>query len=176
MRLSRYVRNAFHALAIDERRAPFKPTLWVKQADAKQQTLEQVWFAGVHCDVGGGYRDPELSEIPLLWMAEKAHACGLAFKPDHLVLNKAGLHRQRHRAIEVAPDPGGELHDSRTRFYRRLPAYDRRLAGDNGAQVDGGSLASSAKTRHDEHASYRPPGLPKWLRAARKTTPVPDGR
>jgi uncharacterized protein (DUF2235 family) len=176
MRLSRYVRNAFHALAIDERRAPFKPTLWVKQADAKQQTLEQVWFAGVHCDVGGGYRDPELSEIPLLWMAEKAHGCGLAFKPDHLVLNKAGLHPQRHRAIEVAPDPGGELHDSRTRFYRRLPAYDRRLAGDNGADVDGGSLASSAKTRHDEHASYRPPGIPEWLRAARKTTPVQDGR
>ena len=69
--------NAYHAIAIDERRRPFRPTLWVKQDDAKDQTLEQVWFAGAHCDVGGGYRDPGLSEIPLLWMAEKARSCGL---------------------------------------------------------------------------------------------------
>ena len=82
--LSRYVLNAYHAIAIDERRRPFRPTLWIKQDDAAEQTLQQVWFAGVHCDIGGGYRDPELSEIPLLWMADKARACGLAFAPDHL--------------------------------------------------------------------------------------------
>jgi uncharacterized protein (DUF2235 family) len=57
------VLKAFHAVAIDERRKPFPPTLWIKKEDATHQTLEQVWFAGVHCDVGGGYRDPELSEI-----------------------------------------------------------------------------------------------------------------
>ena len=38
-----------------------------------------------------------------------------------------------------------ELHNSRTRYYRLQPAYDRRLAGDDGAEVDGGALASSAK-------------------------------
>src|SRR4051794_8905278 len=74
-KLSRYVRNAFHAVAIDERREPFKPTLWDRQPDATDQTLEQVFFAGAHCDVGGGYRDPALSEIPLLWMAGKAREC-----------------------------------------------------------------------------------------------------
>jgi uncharacterized protein (DUF2235 family) len=176
-KLSRYVRNAFHAIAIDERREPFKPTLWEKQADAGQQTLEQVWFTGVHCDVGGGYREPDLSEIPLLWMAEKARACGLAFKPDRLVVNKTDPQPQPRRAgIEVAPDPAGELHDSRTRLYRLLPTYDRLLASDNGAEVHAGSLASSAKTRHDEDPSYRPPGLLEWLAATRRTTPVPDGR
>jgi hypothetical protein len=128
--LSRYVLNAYHAIAIDERRRPSRPTLWVKKDGADKQTLEQVWFTGVHCDVGGGYRDPELSEIPLLWMADKARACGLAFKPDHLVLKKTGFDPEdRRAAIEVAPDPRGELHNSRTRFYRLLRAYDRRLAG-----------------------------------------------
>jgi uncharacterized protein (DUF2235 family) len=175
--LSRYVLNAYHAIAIDERRRPFRPTLWVKKDDAEKQTLEQIWFAGVHCDVGGAYRDPELSEIPLLWMAEKARACGLAFKPDHLVLNKTGFDPEDRRAgIEVAPDPRGEVHDSRTRFYRLLKAYDRRLAGENGAEVDGGSLASSAKTRHDEDRSYRPPGIAEWLAADRDVTAVRDGR
>jgi uncharacterized protein (DUF2235 family) len=174
--LSRYVRGAYHAIAIDERRQPFKPTLWVKQDDAEDQTLEQVWFAGVHCDVGGGYGNTDLSEIPLLWMAEKARGCGLAFKPDHLVVKTTGFDPEDRRAgIEVAPDPGGELHDSRTRFYQLLPACDR-LAGENGAEVDGGSLASSAKTRHDEDGGYRPAGLGEWLAANRDITPVPDGR
>jgi uncharacterized protein (DUF2235 family) len=176
-KLSRYVRNAFHAIAIDERRRPFRPTLWVKQDDAGDQKLEQVWFAGVHCDVGGGYRDPELSEIALLWMAGKARGCGLAFKPDHLVLKKTGFDPEDRRAgIVVAPDPRGTLRDSRTGFYRLLPAYDRRLAGDEGAAVDGGSPASSAKMRHDEDAGYRPPGLSEWLAADRPVVPVPDGR
>jgi uncharacterized protein (DUF2235 family) len=171
--LSRYVLNAYHAIAIDERRRPFRPTVWEKRDDAEDQTLEQVWFAGVHCDVGGGYRDPELSEIPLLWMAAKARACGLAFKPDHLVLKQTGFDLEDRRAgIELAPDPAGELHDSRTRFYRLLPAYDRRLAGENRAPVDGGSVASSAKRRHDEDDRYRPPAFSEWLAAGRDVTPV----
>jgi uncharacterized protein (DUF2235 family) len=176
-KLSRYVRNAYHAIAVDERRQPFKPTLWVKQDDARDQTLEQVWFAGVHCDVGGGYRDPALSEIPLLWMADKARGCGLAFKPEHLVANTAGFDPEARRAgIEVAPDPTGELHDSRTRFYQLLPAHDRRLEGDEGAAVDGGWLASSARTRHAEDSSYRPPGVPEWLADQRPVMEVPEGR
>jgi uncharacterized protein (DUF2235 family) len=170
--LSRYVLNAYHAIAIDERRRPFRPTLWVKKDDAEDQTLEQVWFAGVHCDVGGGYRDPALSEIPLLWMAGKAQACGLSLKPDHLVVNPAGLESDDRRAgIEVAPNPAGELHNSYTRFYRVFPPYDRRLAGEDEAEVDGGAVASSAKARHDTDEGYRPPGLAQWLEADR---PVSD--
>jgi uncharacterized protein (DUF2235 family) len=171
--LSRYVLNAYHAVAIDERRGPFRPTLWIKKDDAVDQTLEQVWFAGVHCDIGGGYRDPALSEIPLLWMAGKAQACGLSLKPDHLVENQTGLDSEDRRAgIEVAPDPAGELHDSYTRFYRLMPPYDRKLAGENGAEVDGGAVASSAKTRHDADAGYRPPGLDEWLAAGRPAASV----
>jgi uncharacterized protein (DUF2235 family) len=175
-KLSRYVRNAFHAVAIDERRGAFKPTLWIRQDDAVDQTLEQVWFAGVHCDVGGGYRDPALSEIALLWMAEKARGCQLAFKPDHLVVDRAKRKSEARRAgIVLAPHPLGELRNSRTRYYRLMPSYDRRLSGEDGAKVDGGWLASSAKTRHDAKRDYRPPGFEEWLAAGGQTTPVPDG-
>jgi uncharacterized protein (DUF2235 family) len=172
-RLSRYVRNAFHAVAIDERRAPFKPTLWEQQPDAEGQTLEQVFFAGVHCDVGGGYSEPELSEIPLLWMAEKARGCGLELKPDHLVLDREHPDTDERRdGRTVAPLPTGTLHNSRTRFYLALPAYDRALVG-----TDGGWVGSSAKARWDDDASYRPPGLSKAVSEGEpKVTPVPDGR
>ncbi len=175
--LSRYVLNAYHAIAVDERRKPFRPTIWKKQDDAQGQTLEQVWFAGVHCDIGGGYRDPGLSEIPLLWMAEKARGCGLAFKPDHLVVTPTGLDPEARRAgRQVVPDYSATLHESRTRFYRLQPAYDRRLAGDDGAEVDGGAVGSSVTTRHDTDGSYRPPGLTERLAAGLKVTPVQDGQ
>ena len=78
------IRNAYHALAIDERRAEFPATLWTSPP-APGQILEQVWFAGVHCDVGGSYPDdPDgtaLSDITLAWMMSKAAALGVAFDP-----------------------------------------------------------------------------------------------
>ena len=152
--LSRYVRNAFHAVAIDERRQPFKPTLWVQQDDAGDQTLEQMFFAGVHCDIGGGYREPELSELALVWMADNARGCGLAFRPEHLVVTQDFDPAKRREGIELAPDPLGPLHDSRTRFYKLLPPYDRRID-----DVDGAVVAPSATTRREQDPAYRPPAL-----------------
>ena len=69
-----------HAVALDERRAYFVQNLWGNQP----QDVEQVWFPGVHCDVGGGYGEPEsgLSAIALRWMTEKAEATGLAFNAE----------------------------------------------------------------------------------------------
>jgi len=152
--LSRYVRNAFHAVAIDERRQPFKPTLWVQQDDAGDQTLVQMFFAGVHCDVGGGYREPELSELALVWMVDNARGCGLAFRPGHLVVTPDFDPAQRREGIELAPDPLGPLHDSRTRFYKLLPPYDRRID-----DVDGAAVAPSATARREQDPAYRPPAL-----------------
>ena len=107
--LSSHVSNAFHALAIDERRRPFAPTLWDRPADAPGQTLEQVWFAGVHSDVGGGYPNPGLSEIALLWMAGRAAACGLAFDAGQFTKVATPDEERRRLAAEVAPDPLAEL-------------------------------------------------------------------
>jgi uncharacterized protein (DUF2235 family) len=78
-RLSSRVDSAFHALAVDEARKPFKPALWQQSPTAKDQWLEQVWFRGVHCDVGGGYTETGLSDIALGWLAQRARENGLAF-------------------------------------------------------------------------------------------------
>ncbi len=80
--------NAYHAVAVDERRAEFPATLWTS-APAAGQTIEQVYFCGVHCDVGGGYADDAgsgtaLSDITFSWMMGKAQALGLVFDPGVL--------------------------------------------------------------------------------------------
>jgi uncharacterized protein (DUF2235 family) len=70
------VHNAYQALAIDEKRREFPPTLWTG-GPAPGQVLEQAWFAGVHGDVGGGYPETGLSNITLSWMLSKAVALGI---------------------------------------------------------------------------------------------------
>jgi hypothetical protein len=60
------VENAIHALALDETRTPFSPTMWEKPSES--QTLTQVWFAGSHADVGGGYDETAPADITLTWM------------------------------------------------------------------------------------------------------------
>ena len=76
------VLNAYHALSIDERRQEFPPTLWTTASSpVPGQVIEQVWFAGVHCDVGGGYPETGLSDITLSWMLGNATALGLQIAP-----------------------------------------------------------------------------------------------
>lgn len=70
------LKHGCHALAIDEHRHNFAPTLWTGGSPTGVN-IEQVWFAGAHADVGGGYATRELADIPLVWMAERAQADGL---------------------------------------------------------------------------------------------------
>lgn len=76
-RLSGIVENAYHAIAIDEHRLDYDVCLWNPETSVGQ-TLEQRWFLGAHCDIGGGYTSRELSDMTLRWMQEKAGALGLA--------------------------------------------------------------------------------------------------
>ena len=79
------VLNAHQALAIDEHRQEFPPTLWTPPNPAVPgQTLEQVWFSGVHCDVGGGNSDMGLANITLSWMINHAKNLGLQLKDGFL--------------------------------------------------------------------------------------------
>lgn len=73
---SKIVRHGAQALAIDEQRDEFVPTLWTGDQPANSR-IEQVWFAGCHSDVGGGYNDRGLADIPLLWMIDRAKFAGL---------------------------------------------------------------------------------------------------
>jgi uncharacterized protein (DUF2235 family) len=112
--LNAYVRYAFHALSIDDRRQQFLPTLWNEPTKAQEtgdpvgQVFEQVWFPGVHSDVGGGYHDSGLSDIALDWMIDKAlaaqHPLRFQVPPKH----------------ELDPRPTGEIHNSREGFWKRL--------------------------------------------------------
>ena len=68
------VRFGYHALAIDEKRESFAPTLW----DAREG-IKQVWFAGVHGDIGGGYNETGLSDLALAWMLKSVQSHGILF-------------------------------------------------------------------------------------------------
>lgn len=87
---SKLVKHGCHAMALNENRHEFVPTLWTGDA-LPGSTIEQVWFAGAHADVGGGYKTRTLADIPLVWMAGKAQADGLQLDwtclPDKASLN-----------------------------------------------------------------------------------------
>lgn len=82
-KLSKRVRNGYHALAIDEQRWLFRPTRWDTKAAEGSQNVEQVWFSGVHVDVGGFYNERTgTSDNALLWMLRKSASAGLLVKED----------------------------------------------------------------------------------------------
>jgi uncharacterized protein (DUF2235 family) len=117
VKLSSYVQNAYHALSIDEKRSLFQPALWeMSPKNIGKQNLEQRWFIGVHCNVGGGYIDTKLSDITLQWMGEKAKDVGLEFD-DFQKLNAPNY--------TFSPHYNGELRNSRSLIYRIFPAIKR---------------------------------------------------
>lgn len=77
------IQNAYHALAIDERRRPFDADIWQRPA-GWGGTIEQAWFAGVHTNVGGGYPLDGLANEALHWIVEKAETLGLCVDSDYL--------------------------------------------------------------------------------------------
>lgn len=110
-RLNDRVLNARHAVALDEMRGSFIPTLWT---DIEQRpNAKQVWFPGVHSDVGGGYAETGLSNIALGWMMDEAAKLGLAFG--------GGMREQ------VVGDPQGVIHDSCTGIFKGLRTQPRSV-------------------------------------------------
>jgi uncharacterized protein (DUF2235 family) len=78
--LNPLIKSAYHALAVDENRKAFLPTLFSEESRLPGQVLEQVWFPGCHSDVGGGYRQRGLADIALDWMIQNAERNGLCFR------------------------------------------------------------------------------------------------
>lgn len=117
-RLSPLVKRARHAMAIDDERYTFHPVLW----DEREETpgrIQQVWFAGVHSNVGGGYPKQGMSIVPLVWMMEEAERAG----PDGKGLRFSGIDRQQYRERQSVDD---QLYDSRRglAFYYRYRPRD----------------------------------------------------
>ena len=103
---------ARHALSLDDERITFHPLRFDRTKETDQNRIKEVWFAGVHSDVGGGYPDCELALVPCVWMAEEARAHGLRFKEDAI------------EEIRAESSSLGPRHDSRagmSAFYRYAP-------------------------------------------------------
>jgi uncharacterized protein (DUF2235 family) len=116
---SRIMKAGRHALAIDEHRDEFEPTLWTG-AVPPGTDIKQVWFAGAHSDVGGGYHERNLADIPLLWMAKEAQKAGLQLDWDMLPSRVVGT-----------LDPCAPQHESRLSWSRKdlLTPTIREVAG-----------------------------------------------
>lgn len=109
--LNKNISHGRHAVALDERRASFSPTLWSnakKHSDAKQ-----VWFPGVHSNVGGGYPDKGLSDGALKWMMDEAQELGLKIRQEMY--------------DQVKPDSRAVLYDSQSGFFEHLRSTPRSI-------------------------------------------------
>ena len=96
--LNEHIQNAVHAMAIDERRGPFLPTLWERPKGWTGQ-LVQAWFAGVHSDIGGGYRPDGLANEALHWLVEHAERLGLALDAGYLAPFKPFFNSTAHDSM-----------------------------------------------------------------------------
>lgn len=133
--LNEDVLYAYQALAIDEKRKKFLPCLWNEANKSPKQIIEQVWFAGVHSDVGGGYPQHGLADITLLWMLEKA--------------SRLGVRLVKNWRQHLTPNPCGILHNSRTKFWRLWRPVTRKI-------VDHSLIHQSVIERMNEVANYSP--------------------
>jgi uncharacterized protein (DUF2235 family) len=173
--LSSKVDRACHAVCLDDERTTFHPVLWDEslQSDpltdswpTECQRISQVWFAGVHSNVGGGYPDDSLALVPLTWMMHEAKKTGLKFKqPPKAELDAVSV-------AESASDKDGRLYDSRTGlggYYRYGPrkVYDlchMKLSNnpDDKVEIELPKIHESVFGRIEVGAHlYAPIGLPR---------------
>jgi uncharacterized protein (DUF2235 family) len=131
------IEHAFHALALDERRASFQPAVWEK-ARGNKTILRQVWFPGVHSNLGGGYPDQEVANITLAWMIAQLEQF-LDFD-ENTVRAQYQENKQYYlnTAQEVRPWSFGEIYNSVTGVYKlggtktRTPGFYTRVDPDTG--------------------------------------------
>jgi len=123
------VQHAVHALALDERRDCFTPTLWELPVPLPGQTLTQVWFQGGHSDVGGSYDDSRAADITLAWMIEQLWQRGLEFDVRLLEAQYWSEHKTLDSKMPVRPWSCGAIHDAMTFFYSLSGAANRSPTG-----------------------------------------------
>lgn len=133
--LAKCVIAGYHAMAIDEKRKFFPVLKWNTEVRVKQ-----IWFSGVHSDVGGGYNECGLSDIALQWMIDRAVEHGLNFKAKTV----NGLKK----------DPFGMLHNSYEGIWEAFGTNLRSIAKSE-------TVHASTKERVQKMEVYKPTNLPK---------------
>lgn len=169
-KLSTIFEHAYQALALDEHRTAFAPTLWTRfipetpdppgTRRTRPTIVEQRWFVGAHANVGGGIRGDDIPQLPLAWMMDRAGSLGLAFRDT--------VRPRGHERF-------GEIEDSFARFmsgfYRvaKLGRRYHRVIACPPEKVDGGHLVTVNETidvsvfdRWRKDKNYRPPSLIRW--------------
>jgi uncharacterized protein (DUF2235 family) len=147
-KLGEHVRHAFQALAIDERRGNFQPAIWVRDAQDPHRPLEQMWFPGVHSNVGGGYDQHGLADAALLWMLSRLAAHRL-LDLDNAVIQESAA---RYCAERYAH---GKLQDSRTLFWKAIASPIPRpvCITDHSEKVHDSAHARNDAGRGDPYAA-----------------------
>jgi uncharacterized protein (DUF2235 family) len=193
------VKTFRQAISIDERRCMFRLKKWddpqvyahnrFNEINAEPQDIKQVWFAGVHADIGGGYPEKEsaLSKYPLIWIIEEAVKSGLTVNPQSVRQLAWGVQRKGSPFSYVAPDFRGKLHNSMTAGWRLLeyipksdkykewPARESHLGfyipdAEPRLIPDGAFIHESVLKRMEEAVpAYKPVNLPLTY----ETVPMP---
>jgi Uncharacterized alpha/beta hydrolase domain (DUF2235) len=152
--LSSIVKCAYHALSLDDERRTFHPILWDESDPGDRKRIQQVWFPGVHSNVGGGYPKDGLAYVSLEWMVTKAKTLGLRFLDTHLT------------EITQQADAHDQIYNSRAGlggYYRYMPRPVTTLGHDtlNGVTIDRPKVHESAfaRIRHGL-VTYGPIGVP----------------
>lgn len=133
--LNKDVKFGYQAVSIDEKRKKFPVSLWNEDETSPRQQIEQVWFAGVHSNVGGYYEDRGLSDIALGWMLDNAEKKGLMLIDDWQELLKQ--------------NPEGTLHKSRKYHWKLWPKVTREIPSSS-------CIHQSVLDRKNIISSYKP--------------------
>ena len=149
--------HACQALAIDEKRKQFQPMVWKQRKNTPYHTMEQVWFQGAHSDVGGGYADNALSDVPLAWMMDRAQKFGLKF--DETLLKK------------YEEQPAEYATAGRHESWKLLP-WGAPIERDVPA---GATMSSGVALMQAADPGYKPPNIKANVKygIAQTTTPAP---
>jgi hypothetical protein len=168
--LNKNVRYARHALALDDKRKSFHPLVWNEQEEAapeveSQPRIKQVWFAGMHSNVGGGYPKQGISYEALDWMLDELRLCGdtLKFESDFV------------ESADVKADVFDKLYDSRSgaaAYYRPKIRNVRQFCTDSGIE-EVNVHASVFRRIAQKGRAYHPVSLPADL-ALVSVPPIKD--
>ena len=136
------VSHGYHAMSIDERRKDFPVFQWEHpNTESAARSVQQVWFPGVHSDVGGWYEQRGLANGALRWMMSKAVKHGLKIDMTKLADGK------------YKPDALDQIHNSRSGFWRLRSSRTRKIAS-------GTLFHRSVEQRLSGNVGYNPKNLP----------------